>query len=201
MEKGRPPGRLRHSWEARCRLVQMMLSGVGPQAAAVACGMSWATAYRLLHRFQDGGWEGLRDRCRWPCTVRIGSRLRRRRRSWSCGGGLVGGRGRCRRRWAGRRRRSGEYWCGMAAHEPSGRLGRRRIGMSTPRWASWCTWTSRSWVASGTSANGYSTTACSEAAGPAGGTPTSPSTTTPGSPMSSCAAQNAAMTAPSFWTP
>jgi transposase InsO family protein len=62
MEKGRPPGRLRHSWEARCRLVQMMLSGVEPQAAAVACGMSRATAYRLLRRFQDGGWEGLRDR-------------------------------------------------------------------------------------------------------------------------------------------
>jgi transposase InsO family protein len=62
MEKGRPPGRLRHSWEARCRLVQLMLSGVAPPAAAVACGASRATAYRVLRRYQEGGWEGLRDR-------------------------------------------------------------------------------------------------------------------------------------------
>jgi transposase InsO family protein len=62
MEKGRPPGRLRHSYSARCRLVGVMLSGVDPQAAAVACGMSRATAYRLLRRYQEGGWDGLRDR-------------------------------------------------------------------------------------------------------------------------------------------
>jgi transposase InsO family protein len=62
MEKGRPPGRLRHSWEARCRLVALMLSGVAPGEAAVVCGASRATAYRLLRRFQEGGWDGLRDR-------------------------------------------------------------------------------------------------------------------------------------------
>ena len=62
MVKGRPPARLRHSWEARCRLVSVMLSGVSPQAAAAACGTSRATAYRLLRRYQDGGWEALRDR-------------------------------------------------------------------------------------------------------------------------------------------
>jgi len=62
MEKGRPPGRLRHSWEARCRLVRLMLSGLSPQAASTACGMSRATAYRLLGRYQQQGWEGLRDR-------------------------------------------------------------------------------------------------------------------------------------------
>jgi transposase InsO family protein len=62
MEKGRPPGRLRHSYSARCRLVALMLSGVEPQVAAAACGMSRATAYRLLHRYQQGGWEELRDR-------------------------------------------------------------------------------------------------------------------------------------------
>jgi len=62
MEKGRPPGRLRHSWEARCRLVGLMVSGVEPQAAAAACGMSRATAYRLLGRYEEGGWDGLRDR-------------------------------------------------------------------------------------------------------------------------------------------
>jgi transposase InsO family protein len=62
MGKGRPPARLRHSWEARCRLVRLMLSGVAPSAAAVACGMSRASAYRLLRRYQQDGWEGLRDR-------------------------------------------------------------------------------------------------------------------------------------------
>jgi transposase InsO family protein len=60
--KGRPPARLRHSWEARCRLVSLMLSGQSPQAAAAACGASRATAYRLLRRYQEGGWDGLRDR-------------------------------------------------------------------------------------------------------------------------------------------
>jgi transposase InsO family protein len=62
MEKGRPPGRLRHSWEARCRLVGLVLSGLSPQAASMACGMSRATAYRLLCRFEQGGWSALRDR-------------------------------------------------------------------------------------------------------------------------------------------
>lgn len=62
MIKGRPPGRLRHSWEARCRLVSLVLSGLSPQAASRACGMSRATAYRLLRRYHESGWEGLRDR-------------------------------------------------------------------------------------------------------------------------------------------
>src|SRR5690349_6172293 len=62
MIKGRRPLRLRHSWEARCRLVSLVLSGQGPQAASVACGMSRSTAYRLLGRYQQEGWDGLRDR-------------------------------------------------------------------------------------------------------------------------------------------
>ena len=67
MGKGRPPLRLRHSWEARCRLISLMLSGQSPQAASVACGMSRATAYRLRRRYLGGGWEALRDR---PSTPR-----------------------------------------------------------------------------------------------------------------------------------
>lgn len=67
MGKGRPPGRLRHSWEARCRLVQLMLGGLSPQAASMACGMSRATAYRLWRRYEQGGWDALRDR---PSTPR-----------------------------------------------------------------------------------------------------------------------------------
>lgn len=61
MDKGRPPGRLRHSYSARCRLVSLVLSGLGPQAASRACGMSRATAYRLLRRYEQDGWDGLRD--------------------------------------------------------------------------------------------------------------------------------------------
>jgi transposase InsO family protein len=61
MLEGRPPARLRHSWEARCRLVQMVLSGLSPHAASVACGMSRSTAYRLLGRYRQGGWGALRD--------------------------------------------------------------------------------------------------------------------------------------------
>jgi len=61
--QGRPPGRLRHSYSARCRLVRLVLSGLSPQAASTACGMSRATAYRLLRRYQqEGGWDALRDR-------------------------------------------------------------------------------------------------------------------------------------------
>jgi transposase InsO family protein len=62
MEKGRSPGRLRHSYSARCRLVGLVLSGLSPQAASTACGMSRATAYRLFRRYQQGGWAALRDR-------------------------------------------------------------------------------------------------------------------------------------------
>jgi Helix-turn-helix domain len=62
MLEGRRPLRLRYSWEARCRLVGMVLGGLSPQAASVACGMSRATAYRLCRRYQESGWEGLRDR-------------------------------------------------------------------------------------------------------------------------------------------
>jgi transposase InsO family protein len=60
--QGRPSLRLRHSYSARCRLVRLVLSGLSPQAASMACGMSRATAYRLLRRYQESGWDGLRDR-------------------------------------------------------------------------------------------------------------------------------------------
>ena len=70
MLEGRPPARLRHSWEARCRLVRLMLSGQSPQAASRVCGMSRATAYRLLRRYQESGWEGLRDRSSAPKRCR-----------------------------------------------------------------------------------------------------------------------------------
>jgi transposase InsO family protein len=42
--------------------VQVILSGVEPQVAAATCGVSRATAYRLLRRYNEGGWQALRDR-------------------------------------------------------------------------------------------------------------------------------------------
>ena len=90
MIKGRRPGRLRHSWEARCRVVGLVLDGIAPQAAAAACGTSRATAYRLLRRYQEGGWDGLRDRPPVPkrCPHRLSAEAEaqivalRRRTGW-----------------------------------------------------------------------------------------------------------------------
>jgi len=62
MVESRAPRRMRHSWEARCRLVRLVLDGVSPAQAAVVCGASRATAYRVLVRYREGGWEALRDR-------------------------------------------------------------------------------------------------------------------------------------------
>jgi transposase InsO family protein len=39
-----------------------MLAGAPPPLAASACGVSRATAYRLLARYRQSGWEGLRER-------------------------------------------------------------------------------------------------------------------------------------------
>jgi transposase InsO family protein len=61
MVESRAPRRMRHSWEARCRLVRLILGGAAPAQAAVVCGASRATAYRLLARYRRGGWEALRD--------------------------------------------------------------------------------------------------------------------------------------------
>ena len=88
---------------------------------------------------------------RSPSTVRTGDPRRQRRRSSRCGARRGGGHARCLPRWGGRPRPSGACSCGTAAHVPSASRDQRRIGMSTPRWASWCTWTSRSSAASGRS--------------------------------------------------
>jgi transposase-like protein len=61
-----PPRRMRFSFESRCRIVQLVLAGKSPQAAAAACGASRATGYRLWDRFQRGGWAALVDRRSTP---------------------------------------------------------------------------------------------------------------------------------------
>jgi transposase InsO family protein len=53
---------MRFSFESRCRIVQLVLEGISPQAAAAAYGASRATGYRLWRRYQDGGWTALADR-------------------------------------------------------------------------------------------------------------------------------------------
>ena len=61
-----PPARMRFSFESRCRIVQLILEGESPAAAAGASGASRATGYRLWRRYRDGGWEALRDRPSTP---------------------------------------------------------------------------------------------------------------------------------------
>jgi transposase InsO family protein len=57
-----PLRRMRFSFESRCRVVQLILAGESPQAAAAACGASRATGYRLWRRYCEGGWASLADR-------------------------------------------------------------------------------------------------------------------------------------------
>ena len=57
---------MRFSFESRCRIVQLILEGESPAAAAGASGASRATGYRLWRRYRDGGWEALRDRPSTP---------------------------------------------------------------------------------------------------------------------------------------
>jgi transposase InsO family protein len=68
-----PPRRMRHSWAARCRVVRLVNEGMSPTAAGVVCGISRASAYRLVARYRVGGWAALRDRSCAPrhCPKRL----------------------------------------------------------------------------------------------------------------------------------
>src|SRR4051812_44091977 len=61
-----PPRRMRFSFESRCRLVSLIIEGMGVEEAAAACGASRATGYRWWRRFLDGRWEALADRPSTP---------------------------------------------------------------------------------------------------------------------------------------
>lgn len=56
------PRRIRHSWEDRCRVVELMLAGAPARQAGARFGVSRAAAYRYLRRFEQGGYAALRDR-------------------------------------------------------------------------------------------------------------------------------------------
>lgn len=59
---GMQPRRMRYSWESRCRLVRRVFAGMSVSEAAASLGVSRSTGYRLLARFREQGWDGLRDR-------------------------------------------------------------------------------------------------------------------------------------------
>jgi transposase InsO family protein len=61
------PRRKRLSWESRCEIVALIDAGVSPPLAAARGGASRATGYRLWRRYQEGGWQALKDR---PSTPR-----------------------------------------------------------------------------------------------------------------------------------
>ena len=57
------PRRKRLSWESRCEIVaKVRLEGMSPELAAASSGVHRATAYRLVARFDEGGWAALRER-------------------------------------------------------------------------------------------------------------------------------------------
>lgn len=57
------PRRKRLSWESRCEVVaKVRLAGMPPGAVAATSGVHRATVYRLLRRFDKGGWAALVDR-------------------------------------------------------------------------------------------------------------------------------------------
>ena len=61
------PKRMLYSFEARCRAVSAMRSGISPARAAASVGASRATGYRWWARYRAGGWADLRER---PSTPR-----------------------------------------------------------------------------------------------------------------------------------
>ena len=61
------PRRKRLSWESRCEIVaKVRESGLTPGQAAACSGVHRSTVYRLLERFDQGGWQALRARPSTP---------------------------------------------------------------------------------------------------------------------------------------
>ena len=156
MIESRAPRRMRHSWEARCRLVRLMLDGVAPSQAAVVCGASRATAYRALARYRVGGWEALRDRppIARSHPARLSSEAERQivalRRATGWGPKRLAG------VLAGRPRRSGGCCAGTASHVVRRLRARRPIATSTRLLVSSYISISSSSGVSGRSASGLS---------------------------------------------
>jgi transposase InsO family protein len=57
------PRRKRLSWECRCEIVaKVRIEGRSPQVVAATCGVHRSSVYRMLARFDEAGWAGLRER-------------------------------------------------------------------------------------------------------------------------------------------
>jgi transposase InsO family protein len=164
-----PPRRMRFSFESRCRIVQLVLAGESPQAAAAACGASRATGYRLWRRYQEGGWSALVDRPSTPKRQpRGGCQPSSSRRS------LRGGSTCAQGRWcwplcsSGRPRRSARCCVGSAARACREPTVTRLSVTSVAAPASCCMSIPRSSAASTWPGSESTATARSAAAAPAG---------------------------------
>jgi transposase InsO family protein len=63
------PRRKRLSWESRCEIVAKVVEGGLSVADAAACfGVHRSSVYRLLERFREDGWAGLRERPSTPLS-------------------------------------------------------------------------------------------------------------------------------------
>ena len=57
------PRRKRLSWESRCEIVaKVRVAGMSPERAAAGSGVHRSTVYRLVARYDAGGWAALRER-------------------------------------------------------------------------------------------------------------------------------------------
>ena len=148
------PQRMRYSVESRCRAVAAMVAGKSPGAAAQAEGASRATGYRWWQRYTTAGWAGLQER---PSTPQHQPRrlspaaeaeiLAARQRSGAGAGHPRGGVGAPRLDRGQGAAAVGPTPAARALHGP------QSCAMSAPSRGSCCTWTPRSWGASGTSAS------------------------------------------------
>lgn len=61
VEANCPVGRVRLSFESRCRVVGFVLQGLPVGVVAARCGVHRSTVYRLRDRYLRGGWDALKD--------------------------------------------------------------------------------------------------------------------------------------------
>ena len=191
-----PPRRMRFSFESRCRIVQLIVAGESPQAAAAACGASRATGYRLWRRYCEGSWAVLADRPSTPRRQprRLPAEVEQEILAWRehlrAGPAVIAAILERPISTVGKvLRRAGRSRLPRPRRDPKVRYERKRAGELLHV-------DTKSSAASGRSASGSSRTASSAARRPAGSTCTSRSTTTHGSPTPSYCRASANTTAP-----
>jgi transposase InsO family protein len=69
MQGTQRPRRKRLSWESRCEIVAKVVEqGLSPDEAAASSGVHRSSVYRMLARFRESGWAGLRERPSTPVS-------------------------------------------------------------------------------------------------------------------------------------